>query len=203
MEIDFAELSRSRVYAAMTQAIIPRPVAWVLSENPDGGHNLAPFSYFNAVSSDPPLIMLSIGRKPDGTEKDTRVNIRERDAFVVHIPSRAQAEAVTASSAGRAHGESEVAELGLALTAFEGSPLPRLADCPIALACRRYQVIELGPPGQALILGEVIRLHADEEVVRREGEDWRIDAAAVDPLGRLGGNDYSGRGERISGPHPG
>ena len=202
MEIDFGALSRSQVYATLTQAIIPRPVAWVLSQNPDGGHNLAPFSYFNAVSSDPPLVMLSIGKKPDGTEKDTRVNIRERDEFVVHIPSREQAEAVTASSAGRAHGESEVAELGLALTGFEGSPLPRLADCPVALACRRYQVIELGPPAQALILGEVLRLYADEGVVTREGDGWRIDAAAVDPLGRLGGNDYAALGERLTVARP-
>ncbi|MET0093908.1 MAG: flavin reductase, partial [Sedimenticola sp.] len=75
MNIDLSEMPPGQVYFTMTQALIPRPIAWVLSENADGGHNLAPFSYFSAVSSEPPLVMLSIGRRPDGTPKDTAANI--------------------------------------------------------------------------------------------------------------------------------
>ena len=78
MDIDLAALGPAQVYGLMTQTLIPRPIAWVLSENSDGGLNLAPFSYFNAVCSSPPLVMISVGKKPDGSFKDTRVNIEGR-----------------------------------------------------------------------------------------------------------------------------
>ena len=80
MEIDLDSLSANGVYHTLTRTVIPRPVAWVLSENAGGDYNLAPFSYFNAICSDPPLIMISVGKKPDGSSKDTRVNITARRA---------------------------------------------------------------------------------------------------------------------------
>ena len=88
MYIDFGKMTAQQVYITMTQTIVPRPIAWVLSENPDQSLNLAPYSYFNAVCSDPPLLMISAGVKPDGATKDTRDNIRDRKEFVVHIASR-------------------------------------------------------------------------------------------------------------------
>ena len=205
MYIDLESLPRGDVYAAMIQCIIPRPVAWVLSENENGTHNLAPFSYFNAVSSEPPLIMLSIGKKPDGSEKDTRRNIRERAHFVVHIPHREQAPAVTASSAGLERGQSEVEQLGMELTVFEGSALPRLSDCRIALACERYQILDIGPIPQALILGRVNRIYVDDAVLAKGGSGARprVLAEKVDPLGRLGGADYTTLGEILTIPRPG
>jgi flavin reductase (DIM6/NTAB) family NADH-FMN oxidoreductase RutF len=81
MYVDFKPLSANEVYFSMIQAVVPRPIAWVLSENSNGSHNLAPFSYFNAVCSKPPLIMLSIGVRPDGTLKDTTANIAARRDF--------------------------------------------------------------------------------------------------------------------------
>jgi flavin reductase (DIM6/NTAB) family NADH-FMN oxidoreductase RutF len=149
--------------------------------------------------------MLSIGKKPDGSEKDTRRNIRERSHFVINIPHREQARAVTASSAGLAHGESEVEQLGLELTAFEGSALPRLADCRIALACERYQILDIGSIPQALILGRVNRIYADDTVLAESapGERPQILAERVDPIGRLGGSDYTTFGEILTVPRPG
>ena len=88
MHMDMSTMTPAEVYATLTQVVVPRPVAWVLSDNGDGGWNLAPYSYFNAISSDPPMIMLSLGRKPDGCDKDTRVNLAERGEFVVHIAHR-------------------------------------------------------------------------------------------------------------------
>ena len=85
MYLDLSQLSASQVYFTMTQTLIPRPIAWVLSDNGNDSLNLAPFSYFNAVSSDPPLIMLSVGFKPDGTHKDTAINIEQRKDFIVHL----------------------------------------------------------------------------------------------------------------------
>lgn len=202
MEIDLSTLERGEIYAALIQSIIPRPVAWVLSENVGGNYNLAPFSYFNAVASAPPLIMLSIGKKPDKSEKDTRRNIRERSAFVIHIPHREQAEAVTDSSVVLGHGESEVERQGHELVGFDGCPLPRLAACRIALYCERYQILDIGPVPQALILGEVKRIHIDETIlVERDGKR-RVDAKRLDPIARLGGDDYATLGDILTVPRP-
>ncbi len=203
MYIDFSELSARQVYGVMIQTIIPRPVAWVLSENANGRLNLAPFSYFNAVCSDPPLVMLSIGRKPDGTEKDTRVNIKQRTHYVVHRASRNLARPMTASSATLPAGESELEKLGLKTVEFEGSPLPRLGDCRLALACQLFDVRELGPSGQALILGRVNRLFVDDTVVTFDAKGRiNISAEKVDPLGRLGGSQYVTFGQVLDIPRP-
>jgi len=91
MQIPLDTLSPNRVYHLMIQSIVPRPIAWILSDNGDGSLNLAPFSYFNAVCSDPPVLMVSIGRKADGGDKDTARNLVERKHCVVHIPHREMA----------------------------------------------------------------------------------------------------------------
>lgn len=203
MIIDLDTLSASDTYFAMTQAIIPRPIAWVLSENPAGDYNLAPFSYFNAVCSEPPLIMLSLGRKPDGAPKDTRANIEARNAFVVHIASSDQLDPLNASSATLPAGESEVDRLGLALTEFPGSRLPRLADCRLAMACELYQVMELGPVPQALIFGRLTHLYVEDGVAEQDSRGrLKIHADRLDPLGRLGAREYISGGEILTVPRP-
>jgi len=203
MHVDFSELTPGQIYFNMIQTLVPRPIAWVLSENAAGDFNLAPFSYFNAVCSDPPLIMLSIGRKPDGSPKDTRVNIEQRGHFVVHIAHRELARAVTESSATLAYGDSELARLGLATVPFDGSPLPRLADCRVAYACERYEIREIGNARQTLLLGLVKALYVDDAAVTTDTKGrTKIDATRLDPLGRLGGSEYSTMEGVISIPRP-
>ena len=107
MIIDFAELSPSQAYFTMIQTVIPRPIAWVMSVNEGGNYNLAPFSYFNAVCSDPPLLLISVGKKPDGSFKDTRVNIEQRKEFVVHVAHRGLLDELNDSSATLPYGESD------------------------------------------------------------------------------------------------
>lgn len=198
MNIDFDSLTPSQVYFHMTQTLIPRPIAWVLSENADGGFNLAPFSYFNAVCSDPPLIMLSVGKKPDGSFKDTRVNIEQRGHFVIHIPRCDQVQLVSASSASLEAGDSEVYKLGLETVPFHGFGLPRLADCAVAYACEAWEIHELGDVPQSLILGRVHRLYLSDRLVGKDDKGrLRVDAARLDPLGRLGPDQYLVGGEVI------
>jgi flavin reductase (DIM6/NTAB) family NADH-FMN oxidoreductase RutF len=203
MIVDFAELSSSRIYFTMIQTVIPRPVAWVLSDNGDGDYNLAPFSYFNAICSDPPLVALSIGKKAGGDVKDTRRNILERSDFTVHIAHRELAASVTASSAELAAGTSELRALGLATEPFGRFRLPRLRDCRIALACERFQVLELGPLPQVLILGLVKAVYIDDAIVEL-GADGRltVDPKKLDPISRLGGDLYGMLGEVVSIPRP-
>ncbi|MCP3664451.1 MAG: flavin reductase family protein [Gammaproteobacteria bacterium] len=199
MDIDLTTLSSSEIYFTMTQSLVPRPIAWVLTENEAGDFNLAPFSYFSAVSSDPPLIMISLGKKPDGSPKDTRVNIEQRNNFVVHIPSRTDLQGVNDSSATLPEGVSEVEKLGLELTVFEGSPLPRLAQCRIAMACERYEIKEIGDTPQTLIFGLIKQLYIDDRIVTQDAKGrLKISARELDPLGRLGASEYLGMGEVIS-----
>ena len=203
MIIDFAELSPSRIYHCLTQTLIPRPVAWVLTENPAGDYNLAPFSYFTAVCSHPPLIMLSVGQQPDGSLKDTRVNIEARGHFVVHLAHRELAREMTETSRSLSYGESELVNVDLTTTPFEGFTLPRLAECRVAMACRVYEVQEIGLNRQALVFGEVQRLYLDDAAASRDAKDrLKVDAGVLDPIGRLGADEYTTFGEIINIPRP-
>ena len=203
MIIDFADLSASQAYHAMTQTLIPRPIAWVLSENPGGNLNLAPFSYFTAVCSEPPLVMLSIGRKPGGDLKDTRRNLVEGRPFVIHIAPSGLATQLTETSRTLPLGESELECAGLALAPFDGSSVPRLADCPIAMACTLYDVQEVGPKRQGLIFAEVKQVYLSDAVARMEGGRLVVAADKVNPLARLGGDEYASLGELLKVPRPG
>lgn len=199
MNIDLTKLTASDVYFAMTQAVIPRPIAWVLSRNEGEGYNLAPFSYFNAVCSDPPLIMLSLGRKSDGSPKDTLVNIEARRDFVVHLPHGQMLAPLNESSATLPAGVSELERLGLELTEFPGSPVPRLTECRLALACERFEIREIGHAPQSLIFGRVNRLFVDDSIGENKASGrLKIHADRLDPLGRLGASEYLEFGKVIS-----
>ena len=198
MLIDFTHLSPNQVYFNLIQSLIPRPIAWVLSENAQGSYNLAPFSYFSAVCSDPPLLMLSVGKKPDGSHKDTRANIEQRREFVVHIAHRELLEPLNASSATLPAEVSEVEQLGLATTALDGFRLPRLAYCRIAYACECHEIQEIGGTPQSLIFGRISAMYLDDTICSQDPKGrLKIDAQRLDPLGRLGANEYATLGEII------
>lgn len=203
MVIDFSSLSNNQIYHCMTQTLIPRPVAWVMTENPVGDFNLAPYSYFTAVCASPPLIMISVGLKPDGDFKDTRINIAAREHFVVHLAHRELAQEMTETSRSLSFGDSELAGVGLSTTEFDGFVLPRLAQCRVAMGCRLYEVQEIGPNRQAMIFGEVERLYVDDEAVTTDGASrFKVDASKLDPVGRLGANEYTAFGDILTIPRP-
>ena len=191
MLLNFQNLTSNQVYHTLIQTIVPRPVAWVLSQNENGSHNLAPFSFFNGVCGSPPLISIAAGRKDDGTQKDTWKNIEERSEFVIHIAHREMAEAVTASAASLEEGESEIDFLQLATESVEGWPLPKLKDSRVALRCERFAIHEVGEGPRGLILGKVLAGFINDRIATTEGNRLKIDAKALDPIARLGGNDYA------------
>jgi len=191
MYIDFTSADPVYVYFTMIQTVIPRPIAWVLSENAQGRYNLAPFSYFNAVCSEPPLVMISVGKKPNGDFKDTRVNIEHRKDFVVHIVHRQALDEMNQSSATLPAEESELEQLGMNTVAFEGSRLPRLADCRVAFNCERYEIKEIGGVPQSLILGLVKGLYVDDAITSKDDRGRvKIHADRMDPVARLGASEY-------------
>jgi len=203
MQLDLKQLTPNQCYGAMVETIVPRPIAWVLSDNGDKSFNVAPFSFFTGISSAPPLLMLSIGKKDAVEEKDTRVNIRERDHFVVHISSARHIDQVNATSATLAHGESEVDIAKLALSEIDGFDLPRIADCDIAIACTRYRIDEIGNTPQAVIYGEISSITvSDHLLVPNEKGRFQIDATALSPLARLGGSNYATLGDVLTAKRP-
>lgn len=192
MIVDLGQLSRGRIYHLMTQLVIPRPVAWVLTEEEGGRHNLAPFSYFNAVSSQPPLLMISVDIRPDRkTVKDTRRNIERDGRFVIHIARDSQVEHVNASSASLPPGVSEIDELDLELAELGEFGLPRVACAPVAVACTLHRSIMIAD-GQCLFFGKITLAHVADEICEADAEGrLRIDPGAFSPLSRLGAGGYA------------
>ena len=200
-------MSSAANYFAMVQTIIPRPIAWVLSKTADDNFNLAPFSFFTGVCSDPPIVMISVGKKGEGheagIEKDTRRNIRERKHFVVHIPNCTQLNDVNLSAKTLDFGVSEIDEQSLPLKKFEGFELPRLADTKVALGCTLYRYDEIGNTNQAIIFGEIKQFYVDDTIasVSATGR-LSIEADGLNPLARLGGSLYSALGEKLLAKRP-
>ena len=204
MQIKLADLPTPQVYFTMTQTVLPRPIAWLLTENSDASYNLAPFSYFNAVCSDPPLVIVSIGKRDDGSDKDSIRNIREREEFVIHIASSDQLAPLNQSSASLPPGESEVDAGGLELTPVKGFRMPRLSDCKIAFFCERHDIQMIGSKKQqSLLFAEVREIYvADDCAEINEQGRLKIHADAVRPLSRLGASQYASFGEILSAKRP-
>jgi flavin reductase (DIM6/NTAB) family NADH-FMN oxidoreductase RutF len=198
MILDLSQLKPAQVYFHMIQTLIPRPIAWVLSEIEQDKYNLAPFSYFNAVCSDPPLIMLSIGKKPDGSFKDTRINIEQRKDFVVHIAHRDMLQDLNQSSATLDANVSELDQLGIETALFEGSRLPRIRACRVAYACECYQIHELGSTPQSIIYGKVNHIYIDDDITSTcEKGRLKVHADRLEPVARLGADEYMSFGDVI------
>jgi flavin reductase (DIM6/NTAB) family NADH-FMN oxidoreductase RutF len=197
------QLSTRDIYRLMTDLVAPRPIAWVSTLDADGRGNLAPFSYFQAVGSRPPTIVLGIGLKADGRPKDTLRNILERREFTVSHVSEPLAVAMNATSAELDEGQSEWELAG------EGRPLaslpavcvapPRVAEARAALECRLTHAIPLGrgPTGKAasmLVIAEIVCFTVAEGFVTRDerGHLRSIEPARLAAVGRLGGIAYTG-----------
>ncbi len=192
MNLNIAELSPNQRYHLMTQTIIPRPIAWALTDSGNNSFNLAPFSYFTAVSSAPPILMLSVGKKPNGDSKDTLVNIINNKQVVIHIASAQHAALVTQTSQTLTHGESELTEAKIATTEFDGFSLPRIAQCDIAYGCELYEIKELGDVPQSLIFVEVKQVYINDKVADIDNKQRiKVHADKISPLSRLGGGEYA------------
>lgn len=191
MIFDCKNTDPDKLYHLLVQTVIPRPIAWVLSDNGNGSYNLAPFSFFNAITSNPPIIMISAGWKDETTKKDTWINIEERKHFVVHIPSESEVHDVSGSSAPMPFGVSEATTLKMGMEKMEGWTLPRLIKPKVAFYCHKHKIIEVGNDPQALILGEIKHIWIDDAIFTDSDGRWSIDYMGLNPIARLGGPTYS------------
>lgn len=198
MLLDLKTLSPNRIYHAMTQTLVPRPIAWVLTENGSRDFNLAPFSYFTGIASDPPILMISVGRKTDGSPKDTLVNITERFDFVVHIPSMQHIPQIAATAAEYPQEVSEITALGLELTEFPDFRLPRLHDCQVAFACECHKIIEMGNTPQTLIFGRIDTIYIDDAIAEMDQQGrFTVHPDRLNPASRLGGETFGSLGSTV------
>ncbi len=202
MYIDLSTITSSQIYHLMTQSVVPRPIAWALTESDSNNYNLAPFSYFTAVSSNPPLLMLSIGKKPSGDIKDTTRNVLETGKLVIHIASVGDEDVLTQTSATLAHGDSEVEANQIELVEFSGFELPRVKSCKIAFGCNLYEVKENGETPQSLVFAEIETIFIDDSVATLQNERLKIDALGINPLSRLGGTEFATLDKVISVARP-
>ncbi|MCF3651599.1 flavin reductase family protein [Synoicihabitans lomoniglobus] len=189
MLLDFTEIDSRQAYQWMVSMIAPRPIAWVSTMSGEGVVNLAPFSFFNGITSRPPTIMFVPVTKFDGTPKDTLRNIEETEEFVINLVSADLAEAMNATAAALPYGESEFARFGIESVASERVAPPRVATARVALECKLHQIVRMGDePGVAnVVFGRILTAHVSDTVL---GIDGRIDPRRLDLIGRMGGDDY-------------
>lgn len=195
MELDPADLEVSQRYKLLIGCIVPRPIAFVSTISPDGRANLAPFSFFNGVGSNPMTVLFCPSEKPDGSEKDTLRNCKPVEEggtgeFVVNAAVEAYAAQVALAAESLAYGESEFELTGLTMTPSTRVRAPRVAESPVAMECRTLQVIRTNPGQRGagnVVLGEVVHVHVRDDVV---DERLRTDPDLLAAVGRMGGRTY-------------
>jgi flavin reductase (DIM6/NTAB) family NADH-FMN oxidoreductase RutF len=193
MIVDPSQVSAKDVYKLLIGSIVPRPIAWVSTISPEGQHNLAPFSFFNAVCGEPPMVAVSVSFRQPG--KDTYINVQATGEFVVNIVSEQVAQHMNLTSGEYPHGIDEFRIGNVTPVPSEAVRPPRVKESPVSMECKLVQIVELSqkPGGGSLIIGQVVRFHVDDAIV----DNLRIDPDKLQAIGRMGGNDYSRTRDRF------
>lgn len=197
---DPAHHPQRQIYKLMTGIIVPRPVALVSTVDAGGAANLAPFSFFSGVGSAPPTVLFCPALRTSGTgrdaqRKDTLRNVEETHEFVINVVSEAISAQANTTAAEVAPEVDEFHLAGLTPLASEMVRPPRVAESPAQMECRLLRVIYTShaPGGGVIVLGEVVRFHVREDLV----EDFRVDPAGLDAVGRMAGNTWVRTHDRI------
>ncbi|MEY8344948.1 flavin reductase family protein [Niallia circulans] len=199
--IDPKTISERENYKFLIGSIIPRPIAFVTSLSEEGVLNGAPFSYFNIVSSNPPMISLSIQRS-NGKPKDTARNILNKREFVIHIVDEQNVDKINQTSASLAPSESEIELAGLTPIDSSAISVPGIKEAKIRMECVLEHSLELGGtealPGCDFLIGRVVHYHIDSTLY----ENGRIDPRGLAAVSRLAGNDYAKIGDMFTKVRP-
>lgn len=190
MQLDFSTLAPADAYRWLASTVTPRPIAWVSTLSAQGQGNLAPFSFFQVISDEPPTLMVNTSIRDDGSVKDTLRNVRETGQLVIHLVSAAQAESMNATAATLPHGVSEIEQVGIATLPSVRVAPPRVAGAAVAFECELAQIqpYPADKPSCYLIFARVLLAHIDDAVLR---DERHVDPAKLDLVGRLGGTQYS------------
>jgi flavin reductase (DIM6/NTAB) family NADH-FMN oxidoreductase RutF len=190
---DPAQLNPTDAYHLINALVVPRPIAWVSTVSEAGVTNIAPHSYFNVLAPDPPTVFFS-----SSGVKDSLRNARFTGDFAVNIVGEELGEQMNFTSADFPASESEFAAAGLTPVPCDLIRAPRLLEAPASMECRVTQVLEIGRAPNYIVIGEVLRFHVSERVLR----DGRVDVSLMRPLGRLSGSGYVRCGDFVQMPRP-
>jgi flavin reductase (DIM6/NTAB) family NADH-FMN oxidoreductase RutF len=182
---DFGAMAADARYRLLASTVMPRPIAWVVTADADGVVNAAPYSFFNVFGGDRPVVALGILARP-GRPKDTAANIRATGEFVVNLVPFALAEAMNQTCVDAPPEVDETALAGLETVPSLAVRPPRIAASPVGFECRLTHLLETGP-GQLLAVGEVLHAHYARHVLTGDPDRPRVDAAALDLVGRMHG----------------
>lgn len=188
-EIDVSTLSIADAYKILIGAIVPRPIAWVSTISEAGIANLAPFSFFNGICSNPPSLLFCPANHPDGREKDTLRNIRATRQFVVNAASEILVGQMNQTSGDYAPEISEFNEAGLTPAPSRLIKPPRVSESPINFECELMQIVDVGPGGAGsghVVIGKILYAHFAPGIF----ENGRINLEKLKPIARLGGPTY-------------
>lgn len=202
MNLNPSEASHSDLYSILLNSVGPRPIAWVSTVSAAGHLNLAPFSFFNAVCVDPPLLAFAPGLRQSkngasahGEPKDTLRNVRETREFVVNIVTYELLQPMNVTSGEY---DASVNEFELAKVTASPSVLvrpPRVAESPVSFECKVHQILDFSPAptSSSLVIGEVVFIHMDDAHIK----DGKLDRNSLDLIGRMGGIQYTRTTDRI------
>jgi flavin reductase (DIM6/NTAB) family NADH-FMN oxidoreductase RutF len=191
VSLEISKLPIQESYKILIGAIVPRPIAWVSTISASGVTNLAPFSFFNGICSDPPALLFCPTTPADRDAKDTLRNIRETREFVVNIVTEANVAKANQTSAPYPPEVSEFAAAGVTPIASAVVRPPRVAESPIHLECELIQIVEVGERRTGsgnVVIGKLVYAHIAEEAWDAK---HRIDINRIKPVSRLAGNDYA------------
>jgi flavin reductase (DIM6/NTAB) family NADH-FMN oxidoreductase RutF len=205
MHVSISELPHNEVYNILLSSVAPRPIAWVSTVSASGELNLAPFSFFNCVCVDPPMLAFAPGMrapknqnsqdKVDGVAKDTLRNVRETKEFVVNVVTYDLFEQMNLTSGEYDPTVNEFELAGLSAQPSKLVSPPRVGESPVSFECKLHQILDfsLAPTSSSLVLGRVVAVHIDDKNLK----DGRIDRDSLDLIGRMGGIQYTRTRDRI------
>lgn len=207
MIVSPSELPYSEFYNILISSVVPRPIAWVSTVSGAGQANLAPFSFFNAVSADPPLLAFAPGlRRPKqadanhGEPKDTLRNVRETREFVVNVVTYELAEAMNLTSGEY---DASVNEFELAKLTPQPSKIvraPRVAESPVSFECKLHQILDFSsaPTSGSLVIGRIVSIYINDAHLK----EGKLDRDSLDLIGRMGGMQYTRTTQRFEMARP-
>jgi len=197
MDLELSSLPALERYKLIIGLVVPRPIGWVSTWSENGVANCAPFSFFNAISEEPPLCILSFNLRTDGALKHTLKNIRRTGEYVVNLADESTANAMHGSSREIPETESEFTANGLTPVPAARVKHPRIAEAAASLECRVERRIEFGPERE-LVIGEILLIHAREGIV--DPVTKRVSEENYRPIGRLYASRYCTTRQRFNLP---
>ena len=185
MYYDFSQLSERNAYKLVVSTIVPRPIAWIVSQNEAGELNAAPFSFFNAMAGDPPTLVVGIGSRDEGGPKDTLRNIQATGQFVVNLVNEEMARSMNVTATPFAYGVNELDKAGLATSPSARVKPPRIAISPVSFECELIQTVPVSETN-TLVIARALACHIEDRYLL-DADKCYVNTPELKLIGRMHG----------------